>query len=501
MLSGRVLTQAEMDVEVQFWDAYRAAPSLPLHMKKTGQWYLKDQLARSSDFSRSSRSSTSREDDLSLNALRRRQQAPKSLSDASVKDSKLLSPSASLKRPMASAKSCQGTPSGKGILNLEVDQIGPKSEPKFFDKFREELSKLLKHGSNSPRRKELEDLAELREVPRRKRSSEKMEEKVIRYPPLEMFLRRRNLTGLHLRCVTESWIPFSENRRLANGTTKIGGILEDVFEQMSIILDFTYTCRQPEDHEFGVFDNGSWSGLMGELVEGRADVAVASLDNTYHRTQYVDFPTPIDFIRYTVFMRQPAPNAWANFTRELSPGSWGTLLLTAATFTIALGCIARCRRHPDHELAPADAWFTVFSFMVNQGSWTVTGLPARILLFMLVLTAWVCLAFYTSNLISALAIPSFFPPFNDLHGLLKKKSHKLGLLRGMSEVDRFRSPGPTIFGDRRPEPAETVQSLPATVRDVFHDPPNGTRVHLHGLSSHRLWTHSRHPLPSSRSVL
>lgn len=54
--------------------------------------------------------------------------------------------------------------------------------------------------------------------------------------------------------------------------------------------DFRYTIHTVSD--YGTFDGTRWSGIVGELTENRADLAVAPLTITAEREQVVDFTKP-----------------------------------------------------------------------------------------------------------------------------------------------------------------------------------------------------------------
>ncbi|XP_068247506.1 glutamate receptor ionotropic, kainate 2-like [Palaemon carinicauda] len=60
-------------------------------------------------------------------------------------------------------------------------------------------------------------------------------------------------------------------------------------------------------------------------------------------------------------------------------------------------------------------------------------------MFVVIMTSWLTLTFYTSVLISSLTIPLINPPFKDIAGLLEVKSYDMGLQKGNSEVERFRT--------------------------------------------------------------
>lgn len=55
-------------------------------------------------------------------------------------------------------------------------------------------------------------------------------------------------------------------------------------------LYIRYSCKLPEDRNFGIVtDDGKWTGLVRELVEGRADVVVTALDHNDNRAKAVSF--------------------------------------------------------------------------------------------------------------------------------------------------------------------------------------------------------------------
>ena len=57
------------------------------------------------------------------------------------------------------------------------------------------------------------------------------------------------------------------------------GIHPDVARVLSKKLKFTFNCSETEDGLFGSFNpkSGRWSGLVGAVVEGRADFVLGSL--------------------------------------------------------------------------------------------------------------------------------------------------------------------------------------------------------------------------------
>ena len=50
------------------------------------------------------------------------------------------------------------------------------------------------------------------------------------------------------------------------------GIFVDIFKELSNLLNFSYITTAPPDGKYGALkDDGTWSGMVGELYNQRAD--------------------------------------------------------------------------------------------------------------------------------------------------------------------------------------------------------------------------------------
>lgn len=79
-----------------------------------------------------------------------------------------------------------------------------------------------------------------------------------------------------------------------------------VLEELTCSLNFTLKMISQMD-EHGVWNSQTrtWSGVMGEMVSGRADFAVADMSMTSLRVRYVDFTLPLIISRTSLYIREP----------------------------------------------------------------------------------------------------------------------------------------------------------------------------------------------------
>jgi glutamate receptor, ionotropic, invertebrate len=82
---------------------------------------------------------------------------------------------------------------------------------------------------------------------------------------------------------------------ILNGNERFSGYAIDLIAKLQVnSTQFKYTFFKVGDNKVGVFDKdkGTWNGLIGEILAGRADLAIADLTITYDRKKVVDFTNP-----------------------------------------------------------------------------------------------------------------------------------------------------------------------------------------------------------------
>ncbi|XP_033613649.1 glutamate receptor ionotropic, delta-2 [Fukomys damarensis] len=102
-----------------------------------------------------------------------------------------------------------------------------------------------------------------------------------------------NMRGVVLRVVTvleEPFVMVSEN--VLGKPKKYQGFSIDVLDALSNYLGFNYEVYVAPDHKYGSpQEDGTWNGLVGELVFKRADIGISALTITPDRENVVDFTT------------------------------------------------------------------------------------------------------------------------------------------------------------------------------------------------------------------
>ena len=92
-----------------------------------------------------------------------------------------------------------------------------------------------------------------------------------------------------------------------DGRPKLEGYCVDMIEEMAKRMNFDYEILLPKDEAYGMQQpDGSWSGVIGDLVMGNIDIAVAGMTMTSAREEVVDFISPyFDVSGISIILRMP----------------------------------------------------------------------------------------------------------------------------------------------------------------------------------------------------
>lgn len=136
------------------------------------------------------------------------------------------------------------------------------------------------------------------------RSESDMEEKI--------FAAIQNKT---FTIVTRAEAPFifyktvDENGNPVLGNDQFEGYAVDLIKRIQAQLRFKYVFKLVDDNKNGNFDKekNEWNGLIGDILKGKADLAIADLTITYDRKKVVDFTTPFMNLGISILFVTPTP--------------------------------------------------------------------------------------------------------------------------------------------------------------------------------------------------
>ncbi|XP_035139000.1 glutamate receptor ionotropic, kainate 1 isoform X12 [Callithrix jacchus] len=153
-----------------------------------------------------------------------------------------------------------------------------------------------------------------------------------------------NRTLIVTTILEEPYVMYRKSDKPLYGNDRFEGYCLDLLKELSNILGFIYDVKLVPDGKYGAQnDKGEWNGMVKELIDHRADLAVAPLTITYVREKVIDFSKPFMTLGISILYRKPNgtnPGVFS-FLNPLSPDIWMYVLLACLGVSCVLFVIAR----------------------------------------------------------------------------------------------------------------------------------------------------------------
>ncbi|KAG8147750.1 hypothetical protein E2320_022459 [Naja naja] len=155
----------------------------------------------------------------------------------------------------------------------------------------------------------------------------------------------------------EPFVMFAKSDTVLSGNRRFEGYCVDLLSEVSRILGFSYEIRLVEDGKYGAQDEkGQWNGMIRELIDHKADLAVAPLTITHVREKVIDFSKPFMTLGISILYRKANgtnPSVFS-FLNPLSPDIWMYILLAYLGVSCVLFVIARFSPYEWYDAHPCN---------------------------------------------------------------------------------------------------------------------------------------------------
>ncbi|KAG1665510.1 Glutamate receptor ionotropic, kainate 2 [Nymphon striatum] len=260
--------------------------------------------------------------------------------------------------------------------------------------------------------------------------------------------------------LNEPYTMLKKSWQHLKGNDRYEGYCIDLINEIASKMKFRFTIHVVPDHQQGTKDTltGDWTGMIGELVNGTADLAMGDLTITHERAQAVDFTMPFMNLGIGILFKRPDKTTPSLFS-FLSPLALDVWLYMLAAYvgkfgvSVFLFILSRFSPYewinphpcnPDSELRenqfslPNSLWFTGGSLM-QQGTelmpkaWSTRMLAGTWWFFTLIM-----ISSYTANLAAFLTSQRMSSPIESAEDLVRQTKIKYGSYAGGSTEMFFR---------------------------------------------------------------
>uniref|UniRef100_A0A3B3I4F5 Glutamate receptor n=1 Tax=Oryzias latipes TaxID=8090 RepID=A0A3B3I4F5_ORYLA len=305
------------------------------------------------------------------------------------------------------------------------------------------------------------------------------------YGPLqEEFFGLLNKTYVVTTILEAPYMMLKKNHEQFVGNDKYEGYCAELAAEIAKHVGFTYRLELVADGKYGARDVDSklWNGMVGELVYGKADIAVAPLTITLVREQVIDFTKPFMSLGISIMIKKPTkskPGVFS-FLDPLAYEIWMCIVFAYIGVSVVLFLVSRFSPYEwqgedsddEDEVAQTTTndfgifnslWFSLGAFMQQGCDISPRSLSGRIVGGVWWFFTLIIISSYTANLAAFLTVERMVSPIESAEDLAKQTEIAYGTLDGGSTKEFFRRSKIAVFEKmwsymRSAEPSVFVRS-------------------------------------------
>ncbi|XP_044251338.1 glutamate receptor ionotropic, kainate 2 isoform X7 [Drosophila takahashii] len=190
-----------------------------------------------------------------------------------------------------------------------------------------------------------------------------------------------NIANITLVVMTREERPYVMVKEDTNltGNIRFEGFCIDLLKAIAQQVGFQYKIELVPDNMYGVYipETNSWNGIVQELMERRADLAVASMTINYARESVIDFTKPFMNLGIGILFKVPTsqPTRLFSFMNPLAIEIW--LYVLAAYILVSFALFVMARFSPYEWKNPHPCYketdIVENQFSISNSFWFITG--------------------------------------------------------------------------------------------------------------------------------
>ncbi|NXY43771.1 GRIA4 protein, partial [Ceuthmochares aereus] len=154
------------------------------------------------------------------------------------------------------------------------------------------------------------------------------------------------------------YVMFKKNHDTFEGNDKFEGYCVDLASEIAKHIGIKYKIAIVPDGKYGARDPETkiWNGMVGELVYGKAEIAVAPLTITLVREEVIDFSKPFMSLGISIMIKKPQkskPGVFS-FLDPLAYEIWMCIVFAYIGVSVVLFLVSRFSPYEWHTEEPED---------------------------------------------------------------------------------------------------------------------------------------------------
>ena len=199
------------------------------------------------------------------------------------------------------------------------------------------------------------------------------------------------------------------------------------------------------DKKYGSPINGTWNGLVADIVNNKADFAMAAMTITPARANYVDFTSRFDNFAVSLIMQKDGRHNYKlfSFMDPFSLTVWLSITISFSVVSCLLYVLNRISpkrmkgpRYHDTSLH-GTFWFVFSAFVQQSTDMYLVTLSSQCVTGCWWLFTLIIISNYTAKLASAMTVKNLVQPVQTIEALSMQKDIKYGTVFDSSTYNDF----------------------------------------------------------------
>nr|KAF7419983.1 hypothetical protein H0235_010280 [Vespula pensylvanica] len=247
------------------------------------------------------------------------------------------------------------------------------------------------------------------------------------------------------------------NRGNFSGNERYEGFCIDLLKEIAHMVGFTYRIELVPDGKYGVYDyeTGEWNGIVRQLMDKKADLAVGSMTINYARESVIDFTKPFMNLGISILFKVPTshPARLFSFMNPLAIEIWLYVLAAYVLVSVTMFVVARFSpyewNHPypchvgpeiiENQFSLSNSfWFTIGTLMQQGSDLNPKATSTRIVGGIWWFFTLIIISSYTANLAAFLTVERMITPIENAEDLASQTDISYGTLDSGSTMTFFR---------------------------------------------------------------
>ncbi|KYO46273.1 hypothetical protein Y1Q_0021804 [Alligator mississippiensis] len=276
-----------------------------------------------------------------------------------------------------------------------------------------------------------------------------------------------NKTIIVTTILESPYVMMKKNHEMLEGNERYEGYCVDLASEIAKHCGFKYKLTIVGDGKYGARDADTkiWNGMVGELVYGKADIAIAPLTITLVREEVIDFSKPFMSLGISIMIKKPQkskPGVFS-FLDPLAYEIWMCIVFAYIGVSVVLFLVSRFSPYEWHTEDFEDGretqsnestnefgifnslWFSLGAFMQQGCDISPRSLSGRIVGGVWWFFTLIIISSYTANLAAFLTVERMVSPIESAEDLSKQTEIAYGTLDSGSTKEFFRRSKIAVF--------------------------------------------------------